>query len=74
MKLSKKELKMLEAQETVRVTFDRVERQKLAQIKEMKPEYADLNLAQVARMELRYRLFEEVGRLSRGPGNGFAGI
>jgi hypothetical protein len=39
--------------ERVRVQFDGVERKLLAQIKAMRPEYADLDLSQVARMELR---------------------
>jgi len=43
--------------------LDKVERSLVAQVQRMKPEYAELEPYQVAKMELRYRLFEEIGRL-----------
>jgi len=45
---------------TLRLYLDKVERRKIAEIKALKPEYSDLELYQVAHMELKERLFEEV--------------
>lgn len=53
----------------VRVQFDVVERKLLAEMQANKPEYADLDLAQVARMELRHRLFEEKKKLKNEVGD-----
>ena len=47
----------------IKLHLDKVERRKIAEIKAMKPEYSDLKLYQVAHMELKERLFEEVRRI-----------
>jgi hypothetical protein len=51
-------------QKRIRLHLDKVERRKLQEIKANKPEYADLELYQVAHMELRLRLFEEYRKLA----------
>jgi len=51
-------------QKKVRLYLDKVERKKLQVIKANKPEYHDLELYQVAHMELRERLFGEYRKLA----------
>lgn len=55
--------------ERVRVQFDKVERKLLQDIKAQTPEYADLSLSQVAKMELRFRLFENLRKIRQGKEN-----
>jgi len=46
-------------QQQIKLNLDKVDRKLVAQIKAMKPEYASLELYQVAKMELRNRLLEQ---------------
>lgn len=47
-------------EQLIRMNLDRVERQKLAQLKELVAEYKDLDLYQIAHLELKDRLLEKV--------------
>lgn len=44
----------------LRIRLDKVDRKFIKEIKEKKPEYADLDLYQVAKIELRNHLFQEI--------------
>jgi hypothetical protein len=58
----------------IRIRLDRVERKFITELKAKKPEYRDLDLYQVAKMELKSRLFEEIRKIRGNPGNGLSGI
>jgi len=61
----------------LRIRLDKVDRKFIKEIKERNPEYSGLELYQVAKIELRNRLFEEIRKLRRAPenpGNGLTGI
>lgn len=45
---------------SIKFYLDKVERKKLAEIQSMRPEYADLQLSDVAHLELKERLFQTV--------------
>jgi hypothetical protein len=51
----------------IRLQFDAVESDLLAQLKAIHPEYANLDLGQIARMELRYKLFADLRRYKADP-------
>lgn len=72
---------MARKRERTQINLDKVERKLTAQIKALKPEYADFTPTQVVKMELRYRLFGELQRLRKAEkqdnsdiNNGWSGI